>query len=226
MGRNYKDCFQLLLSNDIDQTTVNATIELLKEFLNNSTSNYNAESMLYIMSIISYFEEIKITTKLLELYMNEVKLKIRRILTESLLANSEEIAACVCEKNVDETVTKEATIEQPKNDICCVADDDNIYENFEGFIIKKRYIPGSSLTDTFKLPLEGQTANLKVKDELLDPDYIYFSEVEIDWQGNVLNYITAPKKIAKNLEMQEVNFDEIYHELLNEIHEYKERPVV
>lgn len=224
MGRNYKDCFQLLLSSDIDQTTVNATIELLKEFLNNSTSNYNAESMLYIMSIISYFEEIKITTKLLELYMNEVKLKIRRILTESLLANSEETAVCMCE-NTDETVAKEVAIEQPKAGICCVADD-NIYENFEGFIIKKRYTPGTSSEDTFKLPLEGQTANLKVKDELLDPDYIYFSEVEIDWQGNVLNYITAPKKIAKNLEMQEVNFDEIYHELLNEIHEYKERPVV
>lgn len=224
MGRNYKDCFQLLLSSDIDQTTVNVIIELLKEFLNNSTSNYNAESMLYIMSIISYFEEIKITTKLLELYMNEVKLKIRRILTESLLINSEETAVCLCE-NTDETITKEVAIEQPKDDICCVADD-NIYENFEGFIIKKRYVPGTGLADTFKLPLEGQTANLKVKDELLDPDYIYFSEVEIDWQGNVLNYITAPKKIAKNLEMQEVNFDEIYHELLNEIHEYKERPVV
>ena len=223
MGQNCKECFQLLLSTDLDNNNVNKTIELLKDFLNNSIA-YTAEDMLYIMSIITHFDDLKISTKLLDLYMDEVKIHIRRILTEYLLNTMP------CESSNDKMVAP-LSVETKKIEekACCndiIDTDDNVYENFEGFIVKKKYTPGQELADSFKLPLEGQTANLKIKDELLNPDYIYFSEVEIDWQGNVLSYITAPKKISKNLEIQEVDFDEIYHELLNEVYEYKERPEV
>ena len=223
MGRNCKECFQLLISADINADIITAIIELLKEFLNSST-NYSAEDMLYIMSILAYFENAKLTTKLLDLYMDETKLKIRRILTEHLLCEAKTDNGCVCELKDEKEPIALPKVES-KTNVCDNVDDDNIYENFEGFIIKKKYIP-SGEDGGFRLPLEGQTSNLKIKDELLDPDYIYYSEVEIDWQGNVLNYITAPKKIAKNFEIQEMDFDDIYHELLNEIHEYKEKPVV
>lgn len=220
MGQNCKECFQLLLSADIDNNSVDTVIKLFKDFLNNS-KNYTAEDMLYILSIINYFDSVKITTKLLDLYMDEVKIHIRRLLTEYLLSST-----AVKEEVIKPVEEGEKSVKPvQKVDMRCCGNDD-VYEDFEGFIIKKKYTPGQNLSDTFKLPLEGQTANLKIKDEILDPDYIYFSEVEIDWQGNVLNYITAPKKIARHMQIQEVDFDEIYHELLTDIHEYVERPVV
>lgn len=199
MGYNYKEQFQSFVINGVTEDNITSLTQLCKDFLENCNQNYTIDELFYLLNLVHLIISSNFTSRMLEIYAEEIKLKVYRLAIEF----------------------DNKPIVEKKCEIKCEKQDDNVYEDYEGFIIKKVY--GKQDIPNLLLPEPGKYGSIILKNNMIKPGYTYMAEVEIDEYGKFVRYLQAPQKVKNSINFDEIDFDEIYYDLLADVNQYDKK---
>lgn len=198
---NLKALLNKIFVNDYEEIEL---ISIFKEIIDKDLIE-NMENNFILMIMISLLKQSNQASPLLKTFVQQLELElIFSCYMNSNSAQTNKLNHCEQEKDCSEI----------KQRFSSTLSAQEIEKAFWDKYKEKRFIPDEN--SSYKLPEEGKTIALRVRDNQVIPGTFYVMRFKVNHNGEVLDWVEKPYTISKPKD-----FEEVYTGILSQIMEYQ-----